>query len=64
LVFRNFISAVLLLVAILGIINQVSSVRSGTITLSDARVQLIAYSLIAVYAFVSLIIRMRPQRKP
>jgi len=58
------LSGLLLAVAIFAIATQISHVRDGTVALSDARFSIVAYSLIAIYAIASLVIRMRTQGKP
>jgi hypothetical protein len=58
------LSGLLLAVAVFAIVSQVAHVRDGTVALSDARFSIVAYSLIAVYAIASLIIRLRMQGKP
>jgi len=61
---RNALSALLLVVAIAGIIVQVREVREGMI-FPQTRFVLVAYIVIALYALASIVFRLRAGgRKP
>jgi hypothetical protein len=58
LVVRNALSALLFVVAIVGIAVQLRNVQQGIVD-SQTRLVLIAYILIAVYALASIVVRWR-----
>ena len=57
-VYRNVLSGVLFVVAVVGIFIQVREIRQGLI-LPQTRLTLIAYFLIAIYAAASIALRLR-----
>ncbi len=59
---RNGLSALLLLVAVIGIVVQIREVRAG-IVLPQTRLVLVAYIVIALYALASIAVRLRAARK-
>ena len=59
--YRNALSVVLLIVAIAGIVQQLHEIHVGLI-LPQARLTLIAYILIAIYAAASIALRLRAVR--
>lgn len=61
LLYRNALSAVLFVVAVVGIIVKLHEVRQGLI-FPETRLVLIAYFLIAIYAAVSIALRLRGAR--
>jgi len=64
LVLRNALSAVLVVVAIAGIVVQIRLVREGHVD-SNTRIVLVAYIVIALYALASIVVRLRAgSRKP
>ena len=56
--YRNVLSAVLFVVAIVGIFVQIREIHQGII-LPQTRLTLIAYFLIAIYAGASIALRLR-----
>ena len=61
LVYRNLLSAVLLVVAVVGIVVQLREIHLG-IVLPQARLVLTAYILIALYAIASIALRLRGKK--
>ncbi len=61
LAYRNVLSAVLFLVAVIGVVVQVRELHAG-IVLPQARLVLTAYFLIAIYALASIVLRMWSKR--
>ncbi len=61
LVLRNALSAVLLVVALAGIVVQLREIRAGII-LPQTRLVLVAYIVIALYALASIAVRARAAR--
>ncbi|MBD5653934.1 MAG: hypothetical protein IAI50_01990 [Candidatus Eremiobacteraeota bacterium] len=57
-VYRNVLSAILLIVAIAGIVVQIREIHQGII-FPQTRLTLIAYFLIAIYAAASIALRLR-----
>lgn len=62
LLYRNALSAVLFVVAVVGIIVKMREVREGLV-FPETRLVLIAYFLIAIYAAASIAIRVRASRE-
>jgi NADH:ubiquinone oxidoreductase subunit K len=62
LVARNALSAVLFVVAVIGIVVQLRNVREGLIG-PETRLVLVAYSVIALYALASIAVRLRASGK-
>ena len=62
LLYRNALSAVLFVVAVVGIIVKMREVREGLV-FPETRLVLIAYFLIAIYAAASIAIRLRAARE-
>jgi hypothetical protein len=62
LLYRNALSAVLLVVAVTGIVVKMREVHQGLI-FPETRLTLIAYFLIAIYAAASIAIRLRAARE-
>ncbi len=60
---RNALSALLLVVAVIGVVVQIREVRAG-IVLPQTRLVLVAYIVIALYALASIAVRLRAARKP
>jgi hypothetical protein len=58
LVYRNALSAVLFVVAVIGIAVQIREIRQGLV-FEQTRFTLVAYILIALYALASIAIRSR-----
>ncbi len=56
--YRNALSAVLLVVAVAGIVVKLREVREGLV-FPETRLVLIAYFLIAIYAAASIALRLR-----
>jgi hypothetical protein len=61
--YRNALSAVLFVVAVIGIFVQLREVRAGFV-FPQTRLVLIAYFLIAIYAVASIAVRVRAGRDP
>lgn len=59
--YRNVLSAVLLVVAIAGIVVQLRELHAG-IVLPQARLVLTAYIIIALYASASIALRLRGKK--
>ena len=55
---RNALSALLFIVAVVGIVVQIHNVRQGLVG-PETRLVLIAYFLIAIYALASIVVRWR-----
>ena len=62
LVARNALSAVLFVVAVIGIVVQLRNVREGLIG-PETRLVLVAYSVIALYALAPIAVRLRASGK-
>ncbi len=62
LLYRNALSAVLLVVAVAGIVVKLREVRQGLV-FPETRLVLIAYFLIAIYAAASIALRLRAARQ-
>lgn len=58
LLYRNVLSGVLFVVAVVGIVVQIREIHQGII-LPETRLTLIAYFLIAIYAAASIALRLR-----
>ena len=58
---RNALSALLLIVAIAGIVVQLREIRSGII-IPQTRLVLVAYIMIALYASASIAVRINAAR--
>ena len=61
LAYRNVLSAVLFVVAVVGIVVQLRELHAGII-LPQARLVLTAYFLIAIYALASIALRLRGRK--
>ena len=57
-VVRHALSAVLFVVAVIGIVVQIHNVHQGIVG-PETRLVLIAYFLIAIYAIASIVVRLR-----
>jgi len=62
LLYRNALSALLFVVAVVGIFVQLREVRAGLV-FPQTRLVLIAYFLIAIYAIASIAVRIRAARE-
>jgi hypothetical protein len=62
LLYRNVLSGVLFVVAVVGIVVQIREIHQGLI-LPQTRLTLIAYFLIAIYAAASIALRLRATLK-
>jgi len=62
LVAQNALSAVLFVVAVIGIVVQLRNVREGLVG-PETRLVLVAYSVIALYALASIAVRLRASGK-
>jgi len=60
--YRNSLSALLFIVAVVGIFVQIREVHLG-IVVPQTRLVLIAYFLIAIYAIASIALRLRSTKK-
>ncbi len=60
---RNALSALLFVVAVIGIFVQIRNVREGIVG-PETRLVLIAYFLIAIYALAAIAVRLRASGKP
>ncbi len=60
---RNALSALLFVVAVVGIFVQIRNVREGIVG-PETRLVLIAYFLIAIYALAAIAVRLRASGKP
>ena len=58
LVVRNALSALLFVVAVIGIVVQIQNVHQGLVG-PETRLVLIGYFLIAIYALASIVVRWR-----
>ena len=58
---RNALSALLLVVAVSGIVVEIREINQG-IVIPQTRLVLTAYVLIAIYALASIVIRVRAAR--
>ena len=58
---RNALSALLLVVAVVGVLVQLQEIRRGFIT-PQTRLVLVAYIMIALYAMASIAVRWRAAR--
>lgn len=61
LAYRNVLSAILFVVAVVGIVVQLRELHAG-IVLPQARLVLTAYFLIAIYALASIALRLRGRK--
>ncbi|GAC1444167.1 MAG: hypothetical protein NVS2B8_08640 [Vulcanimicrobiaceae bacterium] len=59
--YRNVLSGILFVVAIVGIVVQLRELHAG-IVLPQARLVLMAYCLIAIYAAASIALRLRGKK--
>jgi hypothetical protein len=62
LLYRNVLSGVLFVVAVVGIVVQIRQIHQGLI-LPETRLTLICYFLIAIYAAASIAVRLRATLK-
>jgi hypothetical protein len=60
---RNALSALLFVVAVVGIFVQLRNVREGIVG-PETRLVLVAYFLIAIYALAAIAVRLRAAGKP
>jgi hypothetical protein len=60
---RNALSALLFVVAVVGIVVQLRNVREGIVG-PETRLVLVAYFLIAIYALAAIAVRLRASGKP
>jgi membrane protein DedA with SNARE-associated domain len=60
---RNALSALLFVVAVIGIGVQLHNVRQGLVG-PETRLVLVAYVLIAIYALAAIVVRLRASGKP
>lgn len=59
---RNALSAVLFIVAVVGIFLQAGRIREG-LDISQARFYVAAYTVVALYALASIVVRVRAARR-